>query len=248
MQLTVMAAVIRERSIGEDDRLLTLLTQDLGVIGAYVKGARKIKGKLLSSVGLLSYSRFVLFKSKDRYIVDSADAERVFFGIRQDIERLSLASWFAQLLAQLVHENEPSGEYLRLFLNTLHLLEEARLPIWHIKPVFELRVLSMAGYMPDLVACRECGCFESDVMHLLPVSGELICDACVGEAIPDGAVLIEPGILAAMRHILYSPPGRIFSFRLTSDKLQRLSDITEQYLHCQLERSFPTLEFFHTLF
>ena len=43
-------------------------------------------------------------------------------------------------------------------------------------------------------------------------------------------------------------PGRLlFSFALPEQTLNRLSAITEQYIFCQLEKTFSTLDFYHTL-
>ena len=91
MQITTYGMVLREKTI-EDDRLLTILTKEYGVIFAYARGAKRLRGKLVSSTEQLCYSRFVLFKNKDRYSVDSAEADTIFFGVRQDIEKLAHAA------------------------------------------------------------------------------------------------------------------------------------------------------------
>ena len=46
---------------------------------------------------LLSYSQFQIYKGKDKYIINDAQPEHVFFGLRSDIERLSLAQYFCEL-------------------------------------------------------------------------------------------------------------------------------------------------------
>ena len=65
MQITTYGMVLREKTI-EDDRLLTILTMEYGVIFAYARGAMRLRGKLVSSTEQLCYSRFVLFKNKAR--------------------------------------------------------------------------------------------------------------------------------------------------------------------------------------
>ena len=71
MQITTTGIVLRERE-HDDDRILTILTADRGVITAYARGAKKLRGRLLSGTELLCCSRFVLFQYRDRYQVDSA--------------------------------------------------------------------------------------------------------------------------------------------------------------------------------
>ena len=63
-------------------------------------------------------------------------------------------------------------------LNAFYYLAHGKRPQKQIKAVVEMRMLSMAGYMPDLVGCRECGSYESPEMLFLPKSGGIVCSAC----------------------------------------------------------------------
>ena len=244
MQLNTEGIVIRERHLGDDNRLITILTRDKGVINAYAKNARRVKSSLAAGTELLSHSNFVIFQSRDRFTVDKADVEHIFFSIRQDIEKLSLASYLAQLCSELIaQEDRPDPHYIRLMLNSLYMLEKNLKSIWQIKPIFELRLLSMSGYMPDLVGCRSCGCFEAEKIFFLPASGELCCSNCLGNSIP-GAVEVAPSILAAMRYIIYSDFEKLFNFQLSPEGLRQLSKISQEFVLAQLERTFTSLDFF----
>jgi len=247
MQMTTWGIVIREKEL-DDDRILTILTKEYGVLTAYARGAKKLRGRLLSSTELLCYSRFVLFKNRDRYTVDQAESDTNFFGIRQDIEKLALATYLAQLCVQLAPAEEAAPEYLRLLLNSLYLLEKDRRSQPFIKAVFELRILTMAGYMPDLVGCRCCGDYEAEPMGFLPLSGELVCPNCSTEPEEGMPISLEPGVLAAMRHIIYSDFDKLFSFTLTEFGLQKLGAVTQRYLQVQLDMPLPSLDFYNSLF
>ena len=247
MQITTYGMVLREKTI-EDDRLLTILTKEYGVIFAYARGAKRLRGKLVSSTEQLCYSRFVLFKNKDRYTVDAADSDTIFFGIRQDIEKLALASYFCELFAQAAPREEPAEEYLRLLLNCLAFLDSGKRSPLFLKPVLELRLLTLAGFMPDLLGCRECGAFESPNMGFLPQTGELICGDCQAQSEQGFAIPVSPGVLTAMRHIIYSEFEKLFRFSLEEGGLRQLSAISEKYLLYQLDLRFPTLDFYHSLF
>lgn len=248
MQITTQALVIGTKDIDEEDRVLTLLSKEHGVIHAYVRGVRRMKSRLAPVTGLLCYSSFVLFSNKERYTVDSADSITMFFGLREDIVKLSLATYFAELSGVLVPRSEPAPEYVRLLLNTLHLLEKGRCAPEHLKPVFELRAMTISGFMPNLVACRECACYEAPQMYFFAGSGELICGDCLSSAQPTEQPLpISPGVLAAMRHIIYSELEKLFFFELPEQSLRALSAVSEHYLIRQTEHSFPTLDFYKAL-
>lgn len=114
----------------------------------------------------------MLFQNRERCFADKAEANTLFFGIRGNLEKLTLATYFAQLCCELIPENEPAAEELRLMLNTLYCLERDKLPPLQLKAILELRLLTLTGYMPDLIACRECGGLPEDgVVLLSPTAG-----------------------------------------------------------------------------
>lgn len=250
MQIKTQGIVIREVSVGEADKMITILTQDLGVISGYVRGAKKFQNKQTAATGLLCYARFDLFEKNGRYIVDGADAIELFYGVREDVERLSLGGYFAELARYISEDGEVPEGFLRFMLNTLHLLSKGKRPLLQLKSVFELRTLSMAGFMPDLVACCDCGRFEGEGMRFYPLGGVLRCENCAEKAAAENdlPMILSPAVVAAMRHILYSEEKRLFSFTLTGEALKALNRVTERYLIVQLGRSFKTLDFFHNIY
>lgn len=247
MQTATDALVLRERKLDEQDRLLTLLSAEQGIITAYAKGAGRMKGSMAGATELLCYSHFVLFQNRERCFADRAEANTLFFGIRGNLEKLTLATYFAQLCCELIPENEPAAEELRLMLNTLYYLEQGKLPPLQLKAILELRLLTLTGYMPDLIACRECGGLPEDGAVLFdPMGGGICCPACA----PQGAVgliPLPPGVFAAMRHIIYCDFEKLFGFKLGEENLPLLADAVERYLLCQVERILPALNFYKTI-
>jgi len=247
MQHTLEGVILRQYKT-ETDRILHILTAQHGVLTAYANGANKPRSALAASTELLCYCSFVLFQNRDRYVVDKADTIRIFFGIREDIERLALASYIAQLSDEVCPHGVEAGGHLRLLLNTLHYIEREQRPRALLKALFELRILTLSGFMPNLVACRECACYEAEVMYFSPGRGDLICGDCMKNASGEQPGIPVPrGVLAAMRHIIYAPPERLFSFSLSEEGLSVLARAAEQYLTHQVEKTFSSLEFYRGL-
>lgn len=246
MQLKTDALVIREQNIGEADRLVTLLSGEYGLMRAFAREARRVKSRSVNATQLFSYSHFTIFKGRDRYIIDEAAAQEVFFALRSDIEKLALAQYFAELTAHLAPEQEEAGAFLRLILNALHLLAAGKKELPLLKAAFELRMMSLAGYSPDLTACSDCGRFDAEAVFALDLQeGVLRCADC--QAPGEGKVPLSASVLAALRHILYQEPGKLFAFTLPPEGLQALGAITEQYLLAHLQLSLPTLRFYNTI-
>ena len=117
--------VIREQMSGEQDRLVTVLTREKGVIKAFVNGARNPKSKNVAATGLLCYSDFSIEKTKkDVYVIKEATAKEVFFSLRENIINLSLAQYFAELTYELGPREEDSSEFLSLILNAVYLVAQ----------------------------------------------------------------------------------------------------------------------------
>lgn len=237
--------VIKEGATGEQDRIVTVLTRDKGVIKAFANGARNPKNKNVSSTGLLCYSDFLINKTqKGVYIIREANAKEVFFSLRSDIVRLSLAQYFAELTYELSPREENSAEYLSLLLNSVYLLTKGEKNLRQIKSVLEMRMLSIAGYMPSVVACSNCGTFESENMYFSTFTGELFCSECKPLERTEKLPL---GVVTAIRHICFSDSPKIFSFSLPDDGLNLLSQVTEKYLRNITSRRYKTLDFFNMM-
>ncbi|MEF9984154.1 MAG: DNA repair protein RecO [Oscillospiraceae bacterium] len=246
MEITTEAIVIKEKEF-KGDRILVLLSKELGVITAYARGAKRPKSKFASSTELFCYSRFILTKKGENFWVDYCDVNENFFGLRQDILKLSVASYLCEISTCLAPKEEEAGEYLRLLLNSLEFLIRDKRDIHLIKALFELRILTMAGFMPALVGCDVCGVFESDYMYFSPQNGKIICDKCFDIEKPSGYVRISMGILAAMRHIIYSPFEKLFAFTLSQNAIIILSNLTESYTLSHIDFLPQTLTFLKTM-
>ena len=248
MRSSTSAIVIKVKSVG-DDRLLTLLTKDFGVISAAARGANHPRSSLASSTELFCYGKFGLFRYRDNNTVDSAEVENSFFELRKDLTALSLATYLAELCVELAPPEEPAEEYLRLILNTLYMLSKKKRSVWLLKPLFELRLLTMAGFMPDLTACSCCGKFEAEKDMLFDIAtGEICCEECYSpEDDTEKPILLPAAVLAAMRHIIYSRFEQIYNFSLPDEALYSLTRISESYLKYHIQRGYNSLDFFYSV-
>ena len=246
MQIKTEGLIIREQTVGESDRLVWALTRDEGVVRAFARRAKNLKDSKNSATGLLCYSRLNLYQGKDKYIINDAFPIEVFFGLRQDIVRLALAQYFCGLAAEVVPDGVESGEYLRLVLNALHFLCEGTRPPELLKPIVELRMLSLAGYMPDLICCAQCGAYEAEKMYFKINRGSIYCQDCYLDN-GDPCALLSKAALTAMRHIIYSDFEKVFSFSLTGTSLKELSAAVEAYTVHILQKRPKTLDFYESL-
>lgn len=243
MQITTQALVIRVMNVGENDRLITLLTKDKGVIKAFAASAKKLKNKYHSGTSFLCYSSFILEEVKDTYRVRDASLIKCYYSLDCDIEAVSLQQYFCEVVWSVTTDSDNCEDILRLLVKCIVLSNGERMDTDLLKSVFELRYAAIAGFMPDLVGCAVCGKFDENLMYFDTVNGVLLCDDCK----TDSAVLLNATLVTAMRHITYSPFDKLFGFSIPQQQSKRLSRITERYLLEQTEQRFRTLEFFNSI-
>lgn len=245
MYLTIQGIVLRVSDYNDHDALLTVLTRKHGKLTVKARGLRRKNSPLTAACQLLAYGEFTLFERGGQYSINEAQVLNLFQNLRVDLNRLALASYFAQVAEVLSQEDYPTPELQSLLLNCLYALSELGLPVDQVKAVFELRSACLSGYTPDLFGCHVCGSQTPDRFDLS--SGLLECRACRDSASGGIRLPVTPGMLEAMRYICFCDPKKIFSFRLNREELGKLCGLTEGFLTTQLERGFPALDYYKSL-
>ena len=246
MYLTVQGLVLRVTPYKDHDALLTVLTREQGKLTVKARGLRRKNSPLVAPCQLLAFGEFTLFEYKGMYTVNEAHSLELFQQLRNDLSKLSLGTYFAQVAEVVSQEDLPNPELLSLVLNCLYSLarsEEAAEK--KIKAVFELRTACVSGYTPDLSGCRGCGDLRPDRFDIS--QGVLECVACRDMASNGIRMPVSAGVLDAMRYIVSCDPRKILAFQSGQQTLEELSYITESYLSTQLERGFSTLDFYKSL-
>ena len=243
--IVTMGLVLRETRYKEADRILTILTPELGVISASAPNSLRLKSKLFSACGLFCYSEFVLVPGRNMYTVREASVNTIFHGVSSSIEGMGLAMYLDEMAVSLSPTGTEAGKELRLLLNCLYMLSEQKRPVRMLKVIYELRSMTLAGYMPDVLACSGCGKYDGGEFYLDPIAGNLLCAACADKArhLPN----LDEGALYALRHICLAEDKKLFSFTLSDSSLKDLSRVSEQYVLAHLEHKMKSLDFLKTV-
>lgn len=247
MHLTTKGLVLREVNYKESDKILTILTAEEGKLTVSARGCRKKSSTAAAACQLLVWSEFTLYEYQGRWAVKEAVTERQFTGVRSDLEKLSLASYFAEVTEALAEEGQTETGLLSLTLNSLHALEKLHLPQELIKTAFEWKAMALAGYEPMADGCAVCGKGEPDQPRISLNAGVLHCAACRSGAGEGISMPLTPAAVHALRHFIWGAPKKLFSVSMDRDSLRRLGEASEAYLMTQLERGFHTLDFYKSI-
>lgn len=97
--------------------------------------------------------------------------------------------------------------------------------------------------MPDILACGNCGTYESDVMYFDTLEGRIYCENCPKA----GAIPVPVNVIKAIRFICLTPPEKIFSFSLSDENLKILGETAEKYVLSRIQRKLSALDFYKGL-
>ena len=239
---TTQALVLREVRYKEADRILTLFSASDGKITAKARGALRKSSRTAAATQQLTYAEMTLFGNRGKWTVNEASLIEPFTGLRNDIERFSLGSYFAECMEAFSGEDQPDPALLQLGLNCLYALSQGKQDPLLIKAAFETRLMAIAGYEPDLNGCCICGRADPVDPILCLDDGGICCRACRTASLGSGVQLDEHA-LAALRYVISAPPKQLLAFRLEGESLQLFADAAERYLLLHAERSFSTLDY-----
>ncbi|MDR0292593.1 MAG: DNA repair protein RecO [Oscillospiraceae bacterium] len=199
----VTGLVARAVEYKESDLILTVLTDGEGKLTVTARGARRHASPHAAASQVLCCSRMVLNEYRERLTLKEAEILEAFPALREDLSRMALACYIADLAQTLA----PEGDIFHLTVAALLALCGAKHPPALVKAAFEMRALCDAGFDPSL---------DPD---LPPLSGDLalaaryVREAPVGKAfsftlgkkpLAQFAALCEQYTLAQLERVLPS--------------------------------------------
>ena len=245
MNFKTTGIVLKQRNYLSEQKYLTLLTEDRGLIDVKLRVFGQVNRNVFRNVNVMGYYQFNIFDGRYGCVIDSAEPIEQFFELRYDPKKLAIAQYFCELTYLFVPSKQRAQRHINLLLNALWLLKKDKLEDKFIKCVFELRLLSLSGYMPNLVCCKNCCSYEKEKMYYIPLQGVIICKDCIDKTSYEEKIELPNSVLKAMRYIIYKEDKDIFKFKLYPKHLDFLAHLVE---HCVLifaEKEPTTLNIYH---
>ena len=251
--------VLHSTAFGDNDLILTLLTNELGKIDAIAKGARKMNKAPLYTQPF-SYSEFVAYKGKNLYIINSADFKDAFYELRNDLRKLSLAQYFTEtdlFIPKDIIITE--GQLLlKLLLNSLYLLCKGQISETIIKIVYEIKYAVYTGFTPQTEACVSC---QANNPYIWNFDDGFYCGECGMEKLNEKeqtnnnntetsikGIKLSSAMVLALRHIIKNEGATGYAFKISEASLEYLSSVTERYLAHHLDTQFKSLGYYKSVY
>ena len=239
-QIKVNGIVIAENNMGDYDKMVTLLTPNLGKIGCSAKGSRRSKSLLLSGSQFLCFGEYMLFKVSEVYTMNSCETIEMFYNIRTDLDKLTYASYITKIINDVTTENQNSFNTLKLFLNTLYMISETDKDLDFITAVFKIRILKILGFTPNVLSCTSCGLKENLKYFSIKDNG---CKCSICGTQDTSCLELSDATRNSIIYILKADPKKIFSFELSENCRKELELISNIYLNEKLEKEYKLEKF-----
>lgn len=185
------AIVLSRMDFGEADRILTLYSRQHGKLRVIAKGARRPLSRLGPHLEYFSRSQLMLARGRELDVVTGAETEDAHLAIRDDLDAFGHASHMVELLARLTEDRQENSAVYDLLARSLRLLADGLDP-FHVTRHYELALLGLLGFRPELINCVECQTRLAPAPHTFAVElGGLLCEQCWARAPSARAISVE---------------------------------------------------------
>jgi DNA repair protein RecO (recombination protein O) len=147
------AIILRRQDFKEYDRLVTLFTPERGKFTVIAKGVRKPTGRNTGHVELFTRARMLISLGRDLSTLSQSEMTDSFLPLREDLERSAYAYHIVELLDRFTEPEEVHIELYDLLLDTLFRIAERPADLRVIARHYELQLLALVGFQPDLTDC-----------------------------------------------------------------------------------------------
>ena len=172
------AIVLRQRPLGDADRICVLFSPTRGRIEAVAKGVRKPLSKLAGHVEPLSRGQFGLAQGRSLHVITDAQTLDAWPSLHDDVDRMTEALAMAELVDRSTDLDVASGPLYVLLKGSLDVLAATSAPR-AVRRWFTLRFLDQQGYRPELDECVRCrAALGPEGNGYAPADGGAVCPSC----------------------------------------------------------------------
>jgi DNA repair protein RecO (recombination protein O) len=235
------AIVLRHQKLGEADKVLRLYTPSLGKLDVVAKGVRRPNSRKSGHVEVLSRTSLLIARARTLDLVTQGEGIESFATLRTDLQRLSRALYCAELVDRFSAERIENYPLYCLLLDTLHRLAE-RDDLDLISCYFELHLLELNGYRPQLQSCTICHSALAPVVNYFsPAAGGVVCSACrLTEASLRPLTVNALKVMRLLQSAAFADATRV---RLSPVLLAEIEEHLRLYTRYVLERDVRSFEF-----
>jgi len=228
--------VLRRQDLGEADRLTTIYTLDYGKLRLVAKGVRRIRSRKAGHLEPFTRVALLIARGRELDIITQAETIDGYPGFRNNLDQLGQASYIVELLDCFsVEEGEGNHTQYQLLLDSLDRLAKSEVDPYGVILYFELRLLDLVGYRPELFRCVECDSeIRPEDQFFSSHQGGILCPNC-GRGKKNIHSISLAG-LKVLRHYQRSNYETASSPKVPAYLFAEVDHLMERYINYLLER------------
>ncbi len=209
------AIVLRCTDYGEADRIVTLLTREYGICGAFARNARNSRRRFGGALHPFSRLRITWQLRRRGGLPQLAEVDLLdgAHGLMANLDGMALAAYSCELIMALWPEGQAIPEVfdlLRAFLPAAASDQDGET----VRLLMELRLLDAAGLLPHLGHCGECwAALGTGDCRFDAARGGTLCPVCTGSH--RGGVVVDSRTLGSLVRLLQVDPLLFDGIRLS---------------------------------
>jgi DNA repair protein RecO (recombination protein O) len=239
------AFVLRTHNLGESDQIVVLFTEDYGKVRAVARRSRSARRQTASYYEPLTLVHAILFgrPSQTLHRINSVDIVASFRALREDFTIMHCGLYMTELIDATTREREPASELFTLLRLGLEQLIQTTCPDALLR-LFELQLLTLIGYTPQLFYCARCTCdIGPDETAFSPFFGGLVCPRCLGHG--RQTQTLQPATLDYLRLALMGGDEATTSWPQEPSVQQEIEQVLHTHLTARLGRELKSYAFLH---
>lgn len=245
MLLKTDGVVLKQSKFGERNAVITIFSKKLGKIQGVVKGSTRGKGKYKVGTEPFCFGEFMLIKGRDLYQISQVDLKNSFYKLREDVIKLSYASYILELTERVIIEGQTNNRLFYTLIKCLNILSIMNKEYETLVKGYELKLLMYSGYRPEIENCVLCG-NSSGQVKFSAKEGGLICKSC-HHADPY-AMKISSVTINVMKYLMDTDLEQLMKRRIKPEVLMELKKIVRSYIHAHIEKTnFKSLQFLDSI-
>ena len=233
--------VLKTAPLGEADLLVTLISQDGSKLLAMAWGARKMNSRKMGHLDTLTRVDLDLYRGPSMYSIRQVLTLESFVVLKSRLDATARAFYLAELVDGFAVEGSPNPPLYSLFLETLRSVQDApedKEPILK----FQLEMLRVNGFMPELYRCVECRRDVEAGRHRFVVSlGGVICTDCASKR--EGATPLSLPALKTLRHFHRNGDADTSRIRISPDLYEEVHAVLDRAIRYWLDREVRSRRF-----
>jgi DNA repair protein RecO (recombination protein O) len=174
------ALILRSYNLAEADKIVVCLSRSAGLIRGVAKGCRKLKNRFGAALEPFTLINLTYYEKENRELVSFRQVEilKSRFNLSSNASILTGFAYMGDLLIDFSPPHQANDNLFRMALACFEAASETPEDLDAVLRYFEVWLLKLEGFLPDLRVCANCQrVFEDEVIYLGP-DLSLRCSQC----------------------------------------------------------------------